>query len=124
MGPVWPFGIEQPETAGSGCRSVRSVILMAPDEKESDLYAKVRDWAESDDGLRCEKAWTNKGLQGARPDVTGIRHAGGHLRGDFELITIEVKKSSGQFLTRQARRLLMGSTQTAPISVAHRETSL
>ena len=108
MGPVWPFGIEQPETAGSGCRSVRSVILMAPDEKESDLYAKVRDWAESDDGLRCEKAWTNKGLQGARPDVTGIRHAGGHLRGDFELITIEVKKSSGQFLTSAGQAAAYG----------------
>ena len=75
---------------------------MASDKKESELYDKVRDWVASSDGLRCDETWVNAGLQEARPDVTGLRHIGGrdggHLRGDFELITIEVKKSSSQFL--------------------------
>ena len=85
---------------------------MASNEKESALYVKVRDWVTSTDGLRCEKAWKNEGLQEARPDVTGLRHAGGrdggHLRGDFELITIEVKKSSGQFLTSAGQAAAYG----------------
>jgi len=72
---------------------------MASDKKESDLYKTVRDWVVSDDGLRCHKTWINQGLQEARPDVTGLRHAGGNLRGDFELIVVEVKKSSDQFVT-------------------------
>ena len=81
---------------------------MAPAKKESDLYGKVQDWVVSADGLRCEKAWGNEGLQEARPDVTGLRHAGGHLRGDFELITIEVKKSSSQFLTSAGQAAAYG----------------
>ncbi len=81
---------------------------MASDKKESDLYDKIRDWVASRDGLRCEKAWKNKGLQEARPDVTGLRHTGGDLRGDFELITIEVKKSSGQFLTSAGQAAAYG----------------
>ena len=84
----------------------------ASNEKESALYGKVRDWVTSTDGLRCEKAWKNEGLQEARPDVTGLRHTGGrdggHLRGDFELITIEVKKSSGQFLTSAGQAAAYG----------------
>ena len=81
---------------------------MASDEKESNLYTKVRDWVASSDGLRCDETWVNAGLQEARPDVTGLRHAGGRLRGDFELITIEVKKSSGQFLTSAGQAAAYG----------------
>jgi hypothetical protein len=86
----------------------RNVTDMASNEKESDLYDKVQDWVTSADGLRCEKAWKDKGLKEARPDVTGLRHAGGHLRGDFELITIEVKTSSSQFLTSAGQAAAYG----------------
>jgi hypothetical protein len=81
---------------------------MASDEKESDLYTKVRDWVASDDGLGCHTTWTNKGIQGARPDVTGLRHVGGYLLADFELVTIEVKKSSARFLTSAGQAAAYG----------------
>ena len=66
---------------------------------EGDLYEPVRKWLEGDLGPRCAATWTNKGPQEARPDVTGLRHVGGNLRGDFELITVEVKNSSARFVT-------------------------
>ena len=72
---------------------------MASAKKESDLYPTVSEWMGSKSGLDCYKTWTNRGLGDVRPDVIGLRHAGGHLRGDFELITVEVKKSSKRFLT-------------------------
>ena len=72
---------------------------MASAKKESDLYPTVSEWMGSEAGPDCYKTWTNKGLGDVRPDVIGLRHAGGNLRGDFELITIEVKMSSKRFLT-------------------------
>jgi len=81
---------------------------MASAKKESDLYPTVSKWMERKSGLDCSKTWTNKGLGDVRPDVIGLRHAGGHLRGDFELITIEVKKSSGQFLTSAGQAAAYG----------------
>ena len=75
------------------------MTLMASAKKESDLYPTVSEWMGRKSGLDCSKTWTNKGLGDVRPDVIGLRHAGGHLRGDFELVTVEVKKSSKRFLT-------------------------
>jgi hypothetical protein len=72
---------------------------MASAKKESDLYPTVSEWMGRKSGLDCSKTWTNKGLGDVRPDVIGLRHAGGHLRGDFKLVTVEVKKSSKRFLT-------------------------
>lgn len=67
--------------------------------KESDLYEPVRKWLLRKTGLNCDSAPTpNRGVRHARPDVTGIRHAGGHLRGDFELISVEVKPSNARFV--------------------------
>jgi len=91
-----------------GCWSARSVALMASDEKESALYTKVKDWTTSAEGLRCEEAWINTGPREAIVDVVGLRHAGGDLRGDFELITIEVKKSSARFLTSAGQAAAYG----------------
>ena len=67
--------------------------------KESDLYEPVRKWLLRKSGLNCDSAPTaNRGVRHARPDVTGIRHAGGGLRGDFELISVEVKTSNNRFV--------------------------
>jgi len=74
-------------------------LHMATDIPESALYEPVRKWLESDTGLRCQHSWKNSGPQEARPDVTGLRHAGGQICGDFELIAIEVKTSSDRFVT-------------------------
>jgi hypothetical protein len=67
--------------------------------KESDLYAKVESYAKRPKGLDCSKTWINAGNKSIRPDVSGIRHSGGVLRGDFELIAIEVKSSAKRFVT-------------------------
>lgn len=67
--------------------------------KESDLYEPVRKWLLRKSGLNCDSAPTaNRGVRHARPDVTGIRHVGGNLRGDFELISVEVKPSNERFV--------------------------
>ena len=73
--------------------------FMASNKKESDLYPAVSKWMESKSDLDCSLTWTNKGVGDVRPDVIGLRHAGGHLRGEFELVIVEVKKSSKRFLT-------------------------
>lgn len=79
---------------------------MASAKKESDLYPTVSEWMKS--GLDCHTTWINKGPREAIVDVIGLRHAGGDLLSDFELITIEVKSSPARFLTSAGQAAAYG----------------
>jgi hypothetical protein len=57
--------------------------------RESPYYPAVEDWLKKQCG--CCSTGTNKGTRIARADVIGLRHIGGDLSADYELVAIEVK---------------------------------
>jgi hypothetical protein len=63
---------------------------------EKEYYKHVATFAEKK--LGCFHSAVNKGLRDGRVDVVGLRSGGGFLRGDTELIGIEVKRGSQPFL--------------------------
>jgi hypothetical protein len=63
---------------------------------EKEYYKQVATFAEKK--LGCFDSAVNKGLRHGRVDVVGLRNSGGFLRGDTELIGIEVKRGNQPFL--------------------------
>lgn len=68
--------------------------------RESDYYPAVEEWLRKQGG--CCATGKNLGTRIARADVIGLRHIGGDLSTDYELVAVEVKtdepffKSIGQ----------------------------
>ena len=59
---------------------------------EAELQDSVRSWLSMASGLNCGVVSSVPNtVRDPRPDLVGIRHVGGELRGDFELVTALVR---------------------------------
>lgn len=67
---------------------------------EIDLRESVRWWLTDPSGLGCGVTPSvPAAIPDPRPDLVGIRHAGGDLLGDFELVTVLVRPSTKRFVS-------------------------
>ena len=65
---------------------------------EGDLRDAATSWLVAPSGAGCVFVPTiTNTLKDPRPDAVGIRHAGGQLGGDFEVIAVEVRHSTKRF---------------------------
>ena len=68
--------------------------------EEVELRESVRLWLSSPTGLNCGvMPPTLNALQDPRPDIVGIKHIGGDLCGDFEVVTVLVRPSTKRFVS-------------------------
>jgi len=63
--------------------------------RESDYYPAVEEWLRKQGG--CCATGKNLGTRIARADVVGLRHIGGDLSTDYELVAVEVKTDESFF---------------------------
>tara|TARA_Y100001970_G_scaffold130422_1_gene160821 strand:+ start:2091 stop:2759 length:669 start_codon:yes stop_codon:yes gene_type:complete len=67
---------------------------------ESDLRDAVASWLVDPSGGGCVFVPAiPSALRDPRPDAVGLRHTGGQLAGDFEVIAVEVRSSTKKFIS-------------------------
>ena len=80
------------------------------------LKDAVSSWLSAPAGLACLLTPESpKSISDPRPDAVGIRHVGGHLAGDFELIAVLIRPSTKRDLLQcVAKHEHSRSMQTGP----------
>ena len=67
---------------------------------EENLKEVVSSWLFSSSGLKCLLTpEVPKSVSDPRPDAVGIRHVGGQLRGDFEVVSVIIRPSTKRFIS-------------------------